>query len=72
MLEKLIALRQFMTVQDEKGERGATATEYALLVAFIAFGIVLAVGLFGDALAGFFGELTTTVGGWDGSGTGAN
>ena len=67
MLEKLIALNMLITAPREE-EEGATATEYALLVAFIAFGIVLAVGLFGDALAGFFGELTTTVGLWDGSG----
>ncbi|WP_210648552.1 Flp family type IVb pilin [Nocardioides sp. SYSU D00065] len=61
MLQNLFL--QFLLGRDE--EEGATATEYALLVAFIAFGIVLAVGLFGDALAGFFGELTGTVNGWD-------
>lgn len=49
-------------------EKGATATEYALLVALIAFGIVVAVGLFGDALAGYFSELSGVVNGWNATG----
>ena len=63
MLEKLIALHLFMTSPREE-EKGATATEYALLVAFIAFAIVAGATLFGNALRGYFDKLSTTVGGW--------
>ncbi|GAP57483.1 MULTISPECIES: Flp family type IVb pilin [Arthrobacter] len=45
-------------------ERGATATEYSLLVGLIALVIVAGVGLFGGALNGFFNTLSTTVGTW--------
>lgn len=45
-------------------EEGATATEYGLLVAFIAFLIIAGVTLFGGALNTYFGELATTVDGW--------
>ena len=60
MLEKFIAL--MLIGRDE--EKGATATEYALLVAFIAFAIIVGVGFFGDALSGYFQGLGSTVGGW--------
>ena len=46
-------------------EKGATATEYSLLVAFIAFAIILGVTAFGGALNDWFDGLATTVGGWD-------
>jgi pilus assembly protein Flp/PilA len=42
-------------------ERGATATEYSILVGFIAVVIVAGVGMFGVALNSFFGFLTTGV-----------
>ncbi len=45
---------------DESGkrdERGATATEYGLLVGFIAVVIVVGVGVFGEALNGYFDGL---------------
>ena len=45
-------------------ERGATATEYALLVGLIALIIVVGVGAFGGALNSWFSSLATTVGGW--------
>ena len=45
-------------------ERGATATEYALLVGLIALIIVVGVGLFGQALNTWFTSLATTVGSW--------
>ncbi|ALV47345.1 hypothetical protein MB46_02355 [Arthrobacter alpinus] len=41
------------------GERGATATEYAMLVAGIAVVVAVAVGVFGTALSTFFGTLPT-------------
>ena len=45
-------------------EKGATATEYSLLVAFIAFGIIVAVTAFGTALSGWFGEISAKINGW--------
>jgi pilus assembly protein Flp/PilA len=42
-------------------DRGATATEYALLVALIALVIVVGVGLFGTALNNFFSNLAGDV-----------
>jgi pilus assembly protein Flp/PilA len=45
-------------------EKGATATEYSLLVGLIALIIVGGVGAFGGALNGFFNQLAGTVNGW--------
>lgn len=45
-------------------EKGATATEYSLLVAFIAFLIIGGVTFFGQQLGGWFDGLGKTVGGW--------
>ncbi|TSE14942.1 Flp family type IVb pilin [Arthrobacter sp. KBS0703] len=47
-----------------ESEKGATATEYSLLVAFIAFLIIGGVGAFGGALNTWFTDLGTTVSGW--------
>ncbi|KRF12629.1 Flp family type IVb pilin [Nocardioides sp. Soil796] len=44
-----------------RSERGATATEYGLLVCFIAAVIVIAVTLFGTALNDVFDRLATAV-----------
>lgn len=46
------------------GERGATATEYALLIALIAVVIVVGVSFFGSALSDFFKTLGGKVTGW--------
>ena len=45
-------------------EKGATATEYSLLVGLIALVIVAGVGLFGTNLNAWFNSLATTVGTW--------
>lgn len=45
-------------------EQGAVATEYAMLVAFIAIVVLAGVILFGKALLGFFDGIATTVSGW--------
>ncbi|ACL40599.1 Flp/Fap pilin component [Pseudarthrobacter chlorophenolicus A6] len=45
-------------------EKGATATEYSLLVAFIALLIIAGVTLFGNALSAWFSTLGSTVGAW--------
>jgi pilus assembly protein Flp/PilA len=43
------------------GERGSTATEYAVLVACIAIAIAVGIGLFGTALEGFFEDIANGV-----------
>ncbi|MFC7361672.1 Flp family type IVb pilin [Nocardioides astragali] len=62
MLEKFFAL---MIAGPKRDEKGATATEYGLLVGLIALIIVVGVGLFGDALNDFFDSLSDTVANWD-------
>jgi len=42
-----------------RDERGATATEYGLLVGFIAIVIVVGVGFFGESLNTYFEGLST-------------
>ena len=55
---------RIMTAMRSKSEDGAVATEYGLLVALIALIIVAGVGLFGEALDGFFDGMADTVDGW--------
>ena len=50
-------------VSRDRDERGATATEYGLLVGFIAIVIVVGVGLFGEALNTYFDGLATWLSG---------
>ncbi|GAA3515528.1 hypothetical protein GCM10022234_08230 [Aeromicrobium panaciterrae] len=54
-------LKLDLTASAPKDERGATATEYGLLVGFIALAIVLGVTAFGTALNGFFNDLAGAV-----------
>ncbi len=64
MIEKL-QLMTLMLVSDlkqkhaERGERGATAVEYGMLVALIAAVIVVAVGLLGGYINTAFGKINT-------------
>jgi pilus assembly protein Flp/PilA len=58
----LAAYTRVAEIKDK--ERGATATEYALLIALIAVVILVGVLAFGNALSGFFSTLGTTVTGW--------
>ena len=62
----LVSLMTFWNDITDRAERekGATATEYALLVGLIALIIVIGVGLFGQALNTWFTSLATTVGRW--------
>ena len=53
-----------ISVLDKRSEKGATATEYSLLVGLIALAIVIGVGAFGTALDTWFSDLGTTVSGW--------
>lgn len=45
----------------DKGERGATAVEYGLMVALIAIAIIVAVTLLGENLSGLFDEVAEKV-----------
>jgi pilus assembly protein Flp/PilA len=65
MLDKMLETFISLTVLGRKDEKGATATEYGLLVGLIALIIVIGVGLFGKALNTFFNGLATTVGSWN-------
>lgn len=47
-----------------ESEKGATATEYSLLVAFIAFIVIGGVTIFGQGLSAWFAELGGHVAGW--------
>jgi pilus assembly protein Flp/PilA len=58
----VIALQTVLGDRDK--DRGATATEYALLVALIAIVIAVAVGFFGSQLSDFFHGIGTTVASW--------
>lgn len=62
----MVAMLAFVTGVKDKldSEKGATATEYSLLVAFIAFGIIIGVTFFGTQLNAWFNGLGATVGGW--------
>jgi pilus assembly protein Flp/PilA len=59
LLATLAALRTQRSPQD----RGATATEYAVLVAFIALVIVVGVALFGNALNTLYVSITDSLAG---------
>jgi pilus assembly protein Flp/PilA len=62
MLEKFFML---MITGPKRDEKGATATEYGLLVGLIALIIVVGVAFFGDALNTFFQGLGGTVANWN-------
>lgn len=66
MTSLMVSMMAFVAgVKDRfSSEKGATATEYSLLVGLIALIIVVGVGAFGRNLNTFFGDLATTVNGW--------
>ncbi|MBT2249738.1 Flp family type IVb pilin [Arthrobacter sp. BHU FT2] len=66
MTSLMVSMMAFVAgVKDRlSSEKGATATEYSLLVAFIALLIIIGVTAFGNALSGWFTNLGTRVGGW--------
>lgn len=59
MLTKLY-VRTRMWMEDE----GATATEYAVLVGFIAIALIVGAGLLAAGLNGYFEKLGTAISGW--------
>lgn len=66
MFDKLLDALAFVSalVDRPTSDKGATATEYALLVALIAVILIGGVGAFGGALNNFFEGLQDTVAGW--------
>jgi pilus assembly protein Flp/PilA len=58
----LAALVSFVAGSDDD-DTGATATEYALLVGFIAMVIIVGVTAFGSNLNDFYDRMTTTLSG---------
>lgn len=62
-LRKAIA-RRLQSTEICRGERGATATEYALLVGVIVLVVAAGVGAFGTALTGGFESLAASLSGW--------
>jgi pilus assembly protein Flp/PilA len=65
LMRFVVAMHVRLTDIAERGkDRGATATEYALLVALIALVIVGGVTLFGTNLNNFINKIAGTVGSW--------
>ena len=59
-MKKLIEKITYFLISREKG---ATAVEYALIVALIAVAIIAAVGALGGGITGAFEKITTAVNG---------
>ncbi|MGG6379774.1 Flp family type IVb pilin [Paenarthrobacter sp. NEAU-H11] len=66
MTSLMVSMMAFVAgVKDRfSSEKGATATEYSLLVAFIALLIIIGVTAFGTALNTWFSTLGSRVGTW--------
>ncbi|MFF1251035.1 Flp family type IVb pilin [Pseudarthrobacter sp. NPDC058329] len=66
MTSLMVSMMAFIAgVKDRfESEKGATATEYSLLVGLIALLIVGGVTAFSGALNGFFNQIAGTVNGW--------
>src|SRR5690348_3178330 len=59
-LLRLVVAVHLRLTGSEDADKGATATEYALLVALIAIVIAVAVGFFGSQLSSFFDHIGST------------
>lgn len=66
MTSLMVSMMAFVAgIKDRfESEKGATATEYSLLVGLIALVIVAGVTLFGGNLNTFFSSLAGKVGAW--------
>ena len=66
MTSLMVSMTAFIAgVKDRfESEKGATATEYSLLVGLIALVLVAGVGFFGGELDKWFSTLGTTVSTW--------
>jgi pilus assembly protein Flp/PilA len=63
-LRELAGLAAGLGLEADRSEQGATATEYALLVGFIAVVIAVSIGFFGTQLSTYFHNIATDVGAW--------
>ncbi len=63
MLQFLVTLQSFLVADrvQTSDDRGATAVEYALMVALIAVAIIAAVIALGNKLITVFGQIVTAV-----------
>ena len=62
LLRMIVAIHtRVLDVVEHEKDRGATATEYAVLVAFIAIAIIAGVTFFGNALSTWFHNLSGRV-----------
>jgi pilus assembly protein Flp/PilA len=61
LLKAYVALTNFLATSLQRDDRGASAVEYALLVALIAAVIATAVGLLGTKITGIFTSVTTSI-----------
>ena len=66
MTSLMVSMTAFIAGIKERfeSEKGATATEYSLLVGLIALVLVAGVGFFGGELDKWFSTLGTTVSTW--------
>lgn len=66
MTSLMVSMMAFVAGIKERmaSEKGAVATEYGLLIAFVAFAIIAGAIIFGDALAAWFTALGGVVAGW--------
>ena len=63
-MEKLVMIYFALTnriAEIKDNERGATSTEYAMLIAFVVLVIAVAIATFGTTLSGFWDTLGTKV-----------
>ena len=56
MYALIATIRRFL-----KDQSGPTATEYAIMLALIAAGVIVAMGSFGDHVSGIYSYIDTTV-----------
>jgi Flp pilus assembly pilin Flp len=59
--ESTIRMKRLTTPLPERSEAGATASEYALLMGFIALVIVIGIGAFGLSVNGWYEGLAIGV-----------
>jgi pilus assembly protein Flp/PilA len=57
-------MEEDVVVSPSSDDRGATATEYAILVGFIAVVIAASIALFGQALLAYYQHIVGAVGGY--------
>jgi pilus assembly protein Flp/PilA len=52
-----------LTTRFRRDDRGATATEYAMLIVFVALAIAIGAQALGDSITGLFNRVGTTLSG---------